>query len=249
MKAKYLLCLAVFAAVLGMTACGGAGQAGSVVTVSGTGTVLAKPDMVEINISLSKIAPTTMQAQEEVSAMVRQALQLLKDAGIEDKNISTASLRFNSEYEWSTPRRVLIGQKAEQIITFSATGINGQNENISVSNIIDQLVQINGIELNQMNFGVKNNAELFARSRELAYQKALEKAEQYAALSGLKIKKTLTISEDGIPQLFSPKSNRAVNNQFAATAFDNAETASGSTILPAGEMEITSRITVQFMLD
>lgn len=215
----------------------------SIISVFGTGTVLVQPDMVQMNISLSRVAQTTRQAQEEVNNMVRQALQILKELGVEDKNIGTASLRFNPEYEWGNNRRSLIGQKAEQIITFSITSINNNAE--KVSKIIDQLIQINGIELNQMNFGVKDNRELFIKSRELAYQKAVEKASQYAELSGLKIIKTLSISEERNPQI-SPQNNM-LSNQLNYLA--EADAGSESTVVPTGELEITTKILVEFILE
>ena len=108
---------------------------------------------------------------------------------------------------------------------------------------IDQLIQINGIELNQMNFSVKDNRELFINSRELAYQKAVEKANQYAELSGLKIIKTLSISE-GENQQISPKSNMQSNRLMA-----EATAVSESTVVPTGELEITTKILVEFLLE
>jgi uncharacterized protein YggE len=215
----------------------------STISVFGTGTVLAQPDLIQMDITLSKVAQTTKTAQEEVSKMVRQALNILKEANIEDKNINTASLTFNSEYEY-TNRRTLVGQKAQQSITFSIEGINNDNE--KASGIIDQLIQINGIELNQVNFSVKNTSEYFIRSRELAFEKAVEKAEQYAGLSELKIIKILSVSDQGIQQVI-PLSNRLYNQQLNYA--DAKFSADASTILPAGELEITTNILVIFLLE
>ena len=141
----------------------------SIVSVFGTGTVLAQPDIIQMRITLSNVARTTKIAQDEVNKMVRQALAVLKDNGIEDKNIMTASLTFRSEYEYTT-RRILIGQRAEQGIVFSVDNIDINNER--VSEIIDRLIQINGLELNQIDFSVKDTTEYFVRSRELAFLKA-----------------------------------------------------------------------------
>jgi uncharacterized protein YggE len=174
--------------------------------------------------------------------MVRPALKVLKDANIEDKNINTASLEFRSEYEYTT-RRILIGQRAEQRITFSIEGIANNDE--KVPGIIDQLIQINGIELNQINYSVKNTAEYYVQSRELAYKKALEKATQYAELSNLKIAKVLSISDQGTQQV-SPMNNMMFSNKFARDAAE-AE-ASGSTSLPIGELEISTSILAVFLL-
>jgi len=217
------------------------GQNQSTISVFGTGAVSVRPDVIQMNITLSNVSQTTKRAQEEVSRMVRQALKILKDANIEDKNINTASLTFNSEYEY-TNKRVLVGQRASQSIIFSIEDITSDND--KASSIIDQLIQINGIELNQVNYSVKNTTEHYVKSRELAYQKAVEKAAQYAELSGLKIVKVLTISDQGTQQV-SPMNNM-LKNRLADQMMEAAAT--GSTIFPIGEMEITTNIMAVFLL-
>ena len=225
-----------------ISGCNGNLQNQSTISVFGTGTVLAQPDMIQMTITLSNVAQSTRTAQEAVNRMVRQALEILKNNGIEDKNISTTSLTFRSEYEYTT-RRILVGQRAEQILTFSIDNINNDTENEKVSRIIDQLIQINGIEMNQINFGVKNNTEYFVRSRELAFQKAMEKASQYAKLSNLKIKKVLSISEEVYQQ------NTPMNRFTNQLVFAEAARDVGSTIVPTGELEITTNIKVVFVLE
>ena len=242
MKKNYLKAYVLLLIIVLMSCCGKGNEKNqSTISVFGTGTVLAQPDVIQMYITLSNVAQTTKAAQETVSKMVRQALAILKEAGIEDKNIATASLTFNSEYEY-TNRRVLVGQKASQGITFSIDNIITDNEKIS--RIMDRLIEINGIELNRINFNVKNNTEYFIRSRELAFEKAVEKASQYAGLSKLKIKKVLSVSEEGNQQI-SPMNNRFVNQLFEAEAVSDA----GSTIMPTGELEITTRISVVFLLE
>ena len=243
MKAKYFLVYFLALTVLIISGCTKKPESQSTISVVGTGTVLVQPNLLQMSITLSNVAQTTKAAGEEVSKMVRQALAILKEANIEDKNISTASLTFRSEHEYTGGRRVLIGQRAEQRISFSIEDINDDSE--KVSRIIDQLIQINGIELNQLNFSVKNNTEYYVKSRELAYQKAVEKAEQYAELSNLKKIKVLSISEEGSPQIMP------TNNIYYAQLNSVPEMArdAGSTVVPTGELEITTRILVVFLLE
>jgi len=215
----------------------------SIISVIGTGTVMAQPDIIQMRITLSNVARTTKMAQDEVNRMARQVLTILKNTGIEDNNIMTASLTFRSEYEY-TNRRILVGQRAEQGITFSVDNIDNDGER--VSEIIDRLIQINGIELNQISFNVKDTTDYFIRSRELAFQKAVEKADQYAELANLKIIKVLNISED-INQQFSPMNNRLMSNSMVYQT--SAREDAGSAIIPTGELEITTRIFVEYLLE
>jgi uncharacterized protein YggE len=235
----------IVAAVFAILVLGCAGEGNqSTVAVTGVGTVLAQPDMIRIDIALSRIAPTTRQAQEEVNIQVAQVMELLKTENVEDKNISTSSLRFGQEYEWRTDRRELIGQKVEQIITFTVNDIRQDTE--KVSRILDRMTEIENVALNQLNFSVKDNQEHFERSRELAYQKALDKANQYAGLSGLKVAKTLNISEAGTAQILP--ANSYMMNQKMNSFAEAADGQSNSTMLPSGELEITTQISVVFLL-
>ncbi|MDR3173597.1 MAG: SIMPL domain-containing protein [Treponema sp.] len=80
------------------------------------------------------------------------------------------------------------------------------------------------------------------QTRELAYQKALDKARQYADLAGLKIVKTLTVSEAGNRDiLFGAYQNNV--------AYRAAELSASSASVPAGEQEVTSEIMVTFLLE
>lgn len=213
----------------------------STISVVGTGTVMAMPDVAEMSISLTHTAATTGAAQREVNRMVGQALDILKGFNIEDKNINTASLTFSPQYQFTAGQRSLIGQNARQTIAFSVGDI--QNNSERVSQIIDKLVQINGIELNQMNFNVKDNSDLFVQARELAFQKAREKAEQFAELSGLKVGRVLSISEEGSPQIMP------MNNRLMSQSAVFMDTAGGSTMLPTGEQEVTTRISAIFIME
>jgi len=240
-KPRHFWAYALILIVVFLSGCDKEASRQSTISVFGTGTVSVQPDIIQMSITLSNVAQTTKEAQEEVSKMVKQALSILKEAKIEDKNINTASLNFNSEYEYTT-KRTLVGQRAQQTITFSIENITSDAEKSSW--IIDQLIQINGIELNQVNYSVKNTTEYYIKSRELAYQKALEKANQYAELSKNKVIKVLSISDQGTQQV-SPTSNR-FSKQMADEM--SAAGSDGSTVLPIGELEITTSILVQFLI-
>ena len=151
---------------------------------------------------------------------------------------------FSPEYEWRRNKSVLIGQRAEQGIEFAVRDI--RQDSGKVARIIDSLAGIDGITMNRISFGVSDNTEYFVRSRELALGKAMQKAQQYAGLSGLKIVRVLDLSEDGSNGAFPIYGNRMVN-QFAKEEAVVADAV--STVLPSGQMEITTRISVTFLLE
>jgi len=222
----------------------------SVITIAGTGTIFAQPDMAQLSISLYKVARTTKLAQEEVSKMTRKVLAILKDANIEDKNINTASLNFRAEWDYKNYGRVFLGQRAEQRLTISVEGIREDTERLS--RIIDDLIEIDGIELENMTFNIKDNSEYFAKTRELAFTKAKDKAEQYAKLSGMKVVKISHLSEEGV-QNFGMYSSYmggygAMNRQMFEYSKNEAVASADMSALPTGDMEITTRVIVEFIL-
>ena len=84
---KAAICLSIITAIF-MLGCEKTEQKSqSTISVFGTGTVLAQPDIIQMRITLSNVARTTKMAQNEVSKMVRQAVAIIKEAGVEDKNM------------------------------------------------------------------------------------------------------------------------------------------------------------------
>jgi len=218
----------------------------SKITISGTGTMSVVPDMAQLTVSLFQVAPTTKKAQEEVSKKTRQVLDILKKHKIEDKNISTASLNFRSEWDYKNNGRVLLGQRAEQRLNISVEGIKEDSE--LLSRIIDAMIEINGIELENIYFTVKNNTEFFVKSRELAYTKAMDKIKQYAQLAGLKIVKITNIAEEG-NQSFSPYAfGGAMNRQMFTNEALTSKADGDMSVLPTGEFEITTRLMLEAVL-
>ena len=246
MGTKHLLVCGLVAVVAALSGCGqnAARIEQSTVTVTGVGTVSVEPDMVRLTVSMNKTERTTRLAQEAVGKMAAQVLAILKDSGIEDKDIATASLRFSPEYTWRNGRSVLVGQRADQSIDFAVRGILEDPEKIG--RLIDYLVEIDGIRLGQIRFSMADNTEYFVRSRELAYEKALQKAQQYADLSGRQIGRVQSISEYGSEDTSLEYSNRAINQYRLEEADVQMDI---SPMLPTGQMEITTRISVVFLLE
>jgi uncharacterized protein YggE len=212
----------------------------STVSVSGIGAVMAQPDMVQVTINFSHVAQTTKQAKEEVDQKIRQILDILKEEGVEDKNIRTASLNYGAEMEYRDGRAVQVGQRADQAIMVIINDIVNNSNKFSV--LLDKITTIDRVVIRDIKFDTENKTELYKQSRELAYQKALDKANQYANLSGLKIVKTLTITEERSRDILFGAYQKNV-------AYETAASSGPSASVPTGEQEVTSEIMVTFLLE
>jgi uncharacterized protein YggE len=212
------------------------------VSVSGTGTVLAQPDMALMHISSSHTAPTTKEAKKAVEQTMQRILKILQEENVEDKFMKTISLNYDVEYDYRSGRRVWIGQRAQQTIVVTINDMINTPERFSA--ILDKITAIDRIEVQNIQFDIENKAELYRQSRELAYQKAFDKAKQYADLSGRKIRKVLTISE-GISR--DVAYTRMFMNNARMTFAKEVADCDGSSV-PTGEQGVTSEINVVFSL-
>lgn len=212
------------------------------VSVSGTGTVLAQPDMVLMNVSFSYTEPTMKEAKTAVEQTMQRILKILQEENVGDKFVKTVSLNYDVEYEYRNGRRIRLGQRAQQTILVTVNDMIKSPERLS--SILDKITAINKVEVHNMVFDIENKTELFKQSRELAYRKAWDKARQYAELSNRKIGKVLTISEVGSRDVARTRAFQK-NLAFKEEALYSADYAA----VPTGEQGISSEINVVFSLE
>jgi len=210
----------------------------STVTVSGIGAVMVNPDMVQMTVNFSHTAATTREAKAEVDGRIGRILGILKEEGIEEKNIKTISLNYDTETEYRNGRYVVIGQKASQSMTVTMYNIT-ENPN-KFPSLLDRITAIDRVSVRNIIFDTENKTEIFRQSRELAYEKALDKANQYAKLSGKKIVKTLTISEGRNRDYYSMSQSNV--------AYESDGIMSMGASVPTGEQEIKTEITAVFLM-
>jgi uncharacterized protein YggE len=210
-----------------------------IISVSGIGTVVAPPDTVQIYLYFKNVSETAEEAKKAVGESVQKVLDILKTENITNNNIQTLSLSYGTENEYRDGRVVYAGQRAEQNIVIMIDDIINSPEKLPI--ILDKLVGISNTSVNNIQFSVKDKTEFFKQSRELAIQKALEKAEQYAGLSGKKITGVQNINESNgrDARIVQAKKN---------TASVSADYDSGYSNIPAGEQEITTEIRVEYKI-
>lgn len=212
------------------------------VSVSGVGTVLTQPDMVLMNIGFSHTAPTTKEAKRVVEQTMQQILKILQEENVEDKYVKTISLNYDVEYDYRSGRRVRLGQRAQQTIVVTVNDMINAPERFS--SILDKITTIDKVEVQDIKFDIENKTELFKQSRELAYQKAFDKAQQYAELSKRKIGKVLTISE--VVSRDVAQTRAFMNNQYLK---EEALDLSDNSVVPTGEQGVSSEINIVFSLE
>ena len=219
-----------------------AGSIQNSISVAGEGKVTATPDLVRISSGVSELADTTKKAQQQANEKLERIISILTDNGVPERNVQTSNLSFRPEYDWKgDDGRKLVGQRVSQTLTIEIPGIDTNPER--VTKILDSLGEIDGLELNSVNFDIEDKKELFSSAREEAFEKALQKAKELAQFGDVTLGAPITISEGRVQYSPMPYQN------FARKEMVMADGMGGGSSLPSGELDVTATVNVVFEIN
>jgi len=162
------------------------------ISVQGTGTISAKPDLVNLQVGVQIQKDTLEDAQSEAATKMDAAMNQLKAGGIEDKDISTS--QFNVEpvmdYQQNAPPRVT-GFRVTNILNVKIRDI------AKASKLIDSLVGSGANTIYGLSFGFADPSALMRQAREQAMKDAQDKADQLAKLGNVGLGAPIMIQDGG----------------------------------------------------
>lgn len=224
------------AGALGAAACAPMGPGGhhprtSTVTVAGTGTVSAAPDMAEISTGVVTQAPTAAQALAANSQAMERLLQALAALGVAGRDIQTTNISV------SPLRRQGRDGQPPEITGYEVTNqVRVKVRDLSrLGRVLDQQVGHGANLVHGIQFGRQEPAPLLDEARKRAMADARRKAELYAAAAALKVGRVVAVQEAGGA---SPRSEMAPRMAMSAAV----------PVAP-GEQEIQASVTVTFTLE
>ncbi len=219
------------------------------ITISGEGEVFAVPDTAEISFSIRNESKTLSPAQKAVSEKIAQTLVLLKEQGIEEKDIKTQSYSSYPKYDYGnsevvcmaigcpTPRPgtpVIVGYEVSQMITVKV------KDTEKVSPVLEGLAKIGVSDMNGPNFTIGDEDALNVEARKLAIENAKQKAKILAKDLDVRLVEIVSFNEDGstpYPMYYAK-----------AGMGGDAVAESSAPELPKGENKITSRVTITYKI-
>lgn len=209
------------------------------VSVSGSGTVNLRADMVTFTVTVSETKTTTAKAQKAANTKMSKVLEIIRSFGVTDDNISTSSLNYSTQYKWTDGEEVRIGEQVSQSVTVKL-------ENIDVfGSLVDTLgTNVTGIALNRVNFEASDYTKAAEQARKLAYENARDKAMVYAVASGMVVGRPISIN-DGYD---SYGSVRYTVSDAKMANFEAAAAAGPQTETPTGLLSVTVNTSVVFEL-
>ncbi|MCD7060212.1 SIMPL domain-containing protein [Pelagibacterium xiamenense] len=203
--------------------------------LSGTGTVLATPDMATITTGVTTQAETARAALDANTAAMDELIGVLQSAGLAPRDIQTSDFSVSPQYVYSdrrdesgfTPPPEIAGYQVSNAVTITVRDLD------SLGAVLDQAVTVGANTINGISFSVADTAEIMAQARRRAVEDAIKKADIYADAAGITLGDIVSITEQ--PQGGAPQPMMA----RAEMAFDSAVP------VQAGEMsyEVTATLT------
>lgn len=212
-----------------------AGNISNSIAVQGEGKVFAQPDVFQLDITVSKLANSTADAQTQTKQIMDQVISIAKNLGIESKDIQTTNLSIYPEYDYNNSIQTVKGYRATHSLTLKIRKLD------TVDAIIPKISFDNNIQIASMRYDIDDKTPFYSLARKLAYAKAQQKAKELAELATVSLDKAISISDQIISYPVYPMYTKQANT-FAV----DAVWAGGGAEIAPGQMEVSVQVNVVY---
>jgi len=212
-------------------------------SVSGEGRVVAIPDVAQFSFSVITEGGKDIAAlQQENTQKANLAVALLKDSGVEDKDIKTAGYNLQPRYQYFSclagknssakpcPPPEIIGYSISQTVSVKIRDFEKAGE------ILSEIVQSGVNSVSELSFAIDDKTEIENHARQEAIANAISKAESIAQAGNFNLGKILSINENSFP----------VFNQYKTLGFDESEDFASSPVIEPGSQEVSISVMISY---
>ena len=196
--------------------------------VSAEGSVFVQPDTAVISFSVNKTASTASRAQSDANATAKKIADEIKKLGVSEDNIKTTSYNIFPTYDQQSYTRI-VGYRADISMQIKDTDLDRVNK------VVDTAVANGADQVSGITFEVGDLDNATDEARELAIDKAKEKADKIADVAGIRLGKKLNVTE------YSPEPYP----MYEKAMLDSGG-GSTSTDLEPGQTEVTVSVTLSY---
>jgi hypothetical protein len=162
-------------------------------SVSGNGEVKAAPDQAQLSTGVVTQGRNASDALQANARAMNAIFDMLKSAGIAEKNIQTSNFSVSPRYADSkngAPQHI-VGYDVSNTVTVLADKLD------KVGPTIDALVAAGSNQIDGPTFSIADPGPLLAKAREAAVKDAMARAETLARAAGVSLGPITSISESG----------------------------------------------------
>lgn len=207
-------------------------------SVVGSGTVYAKADIANITVGLkTEVEKTAAEATADSTSKMDAIISSLKDLGIEEKDIKTTDYSLRPVYNWTENRgQILQGYEVSQNVGVKVRDLD------KIGDVIAKTTEKGANQIGNVSFTIDDEYDLKNQARELAIQKAKEKASLIAEQTGMKLGEVKGVYENADNSYPTPMYANAklIMNESAGGASLDAAT------IQTGQNEIRVEVTLMY---
>ena len=199
------------------------------ISVTGTGTVEAAPDIATLTIGVTTQGDTAAAALAANTASVEAVMARLAAAGLEPRDMQTSNLSLYPN--WSDPASstpAMTSFVASNLLTIRVRQLD------ALGAVLDAAVTDGANTLNGLTFGLADPEPALNEARKEAVADARAKAELLAAAAGVTLGPILQISESG-----------AANDPVPMF---RAEASAAPVPVSGGELGLSASVTIQYAI-
>ncbi len=167
------------------------------ISLSGTGVVRAAPDMATISTGVVTQAQNAREALDANTAAMEQLISVLREAGLESRDIQTSDFNVSPQYVYSERRDEngyslppqISGYQVSNTVTIAVRDLE------VLGAVLDQAVSVGANTINGISFSVADPEKLLEEARRRAFADARTKATTYADAAGVTLGDIESITE------------------------------------------------------
>jgi uncharacterized protein YggE len=178
----------------------------SIIRVTGEAVTVAQPDEARIQIGVTTEASTAQAAASQNAEKTEKIISALRKIVGSAGTVKTASYALNPNYRYSQNEKPeLIGYVATNMVLVVASDLG------SVGKLIDAAVSAGANNVQGLQFTLKDGTAAQTSALQQATKNAREKANALAQSLGVKVRRILSVEENGtsMPQPFTFRGGRA----------------------------------------
>ncbi len=170
-------------------------------SVTGSGTVYAKADIANLEVGLrTGVKATAAEATKDSTDKMNGIIGAVKTLGVEEKDIKTSGYSLNPVYNWTENKgQELTGYEVTQNVSLKIRDLN------IIGDVIAKTTEKGANQVGNISFTIDDEYELKNQARELAIEKAKEKAMMIAEQADMKLGEVKSVYENSQPMI-SPMS-------------------------------------------
>ncbi|MCO1334072.1 SIMPL domain-containing protein [Microbulbifer sp. OS29] len=196
---------------------------GTMVSIAAHGEASQVPDIASISVGVVTESEDSKQAMRDNANQMESLMAAIKKSGIAKKDIQTSGVSLSPRYQHQQNKKpVITGYTARNTVRVKVRKLD------ELGKVLDNLTAAGANRINGPSFEIGELGPVQAKAREKALQDAQERADIYAKALGTKVRRIVSISENGnggMPRpMYSARAEMATMKDNASTPIAPGET-------------------------